>query len=335
MNRIQNTVDTSGLNNILNISSNDLQSQISATEKLIALGRFQETEQLCDQLIARFPNNPAGFVNLALNAFKQKNFEIALERCERFLRRFPNNLPLLNNKVEALTSLERFNEAEELCKTICKLFPAKPIGFIGLARISSKKEDHKLTLERCEQFIPCFPNELSFLHLKSVALINLDRLEEAEQLCRLLTERFPDRPFGYAGLTKIALLNQDFKLTLKRCEKFIPCFPNELSLLHLKSAALINLERLEEAEQLCRLLTEWFPDRPFGYTGLTKIALLNQDFKLTLERCEKFIPCFPNELSLLHLKSEALINLERFEEAEELCRLLIKRFPDRPYGLRV
>ncbi|MBK8816397.1 MAG: tetratricopeptide repeat protein [Methylococcaceae bacterium] len=332
MNRNQNTVDTSGLDNIFNISPKNLQSQISAVEKLIALGHFQEAEHLCDQLIARLPNNPAGFVNLALIALKQQNSEIALERCEQFLRRFPNNQPLLNYKIESLTSLERFNEAEELCQDICKLFPIKPIGFIGLARISIKKQDFKLTLERCEQFIACFPNELSLLHLKSAALINLERFEEAEQACRLLTERFPDSPFGYAGLTKIALLNQDFKLTLERCEQFMPCFPDELSFLHLKSVALINLERLEEAEQICRLIIKNFPDKPLGYAGLTKIASLNQDFILTLERCEQYMPNFPDELSFLHLKSEVLINLERLEEAEQLCRFLIKRFPDRPFG---
>ena len=332
MHSIQKPVDISIINNYFNTSASDLQSQISAVEKLTELECFQEAEQLCKQIIVRFPNKPAGYVNLARIACKQQNYETVLERCEQFLQRFPNNLTLLNHKVESLTSLERFDEAEELCKTICKLFPISPIGFIGLARISQRKQVFKLTLERCEQFIPCFPKELSLLHLKSEALINLERLEEAEQVCRLLIQYFPNKSPGYVSLTRIACRQQDFNLTLERCEQYISYFPNEQSLLHLKSEALINLERLEEAEQVCRLLIQYFPNKPPGYVGLTRIAWRHQDFKLTLERCEQFIPCFPNELSFLHLKSEALINLERWEEVEQICRLLIKKFPDNPLG---
>ena len=321
----------------LKISGDDFvtysfQEQNAKAQKLIELGGFEEAERLCKTLVADYPAKPGGFIGLARIAFKQQDYALTLERCEQFLPCFPNDLQLLNFSAESLTALERFEEADQLYRTIIKIYPNKPIGYVGIARIAFKQQDYELTLERCEQFMSRFPNEFSLIRFKAESLISLERLDEATQICRVLTDNYPDKPNGFVGLVRIAFKQQDYELTLERCDTYLQQFPAEFLLIKLKAEALLALSLFDQAEKVCYLLTSLYPTKPVGHLLPVRIAYAKGQYDIALEFCNKILPLFPDNLEVSNFLGNILIAISRMEDAKQVFQNIAASYPDKPTG---
>ena len=297
----------------------------SKASALLALDRFDEAEAVYGELVERFSTRPAGFLGLVRSAARQKQHDLVLERCEKFMPLFPDEVPLLNSKGFALLARERFDEAEAAYGEIAERFPTLPAGFVGLVHSAAGQKQHDLVLELCEKFMPLFPDEAPLLNSKGFALLAHERFDEAEAVYGELAERFSTRPAGFLGLVRSAARQKQHDLVLERCEKFMPLFPDEVELLNSKAAALWALGRFDEAEAVYGELAERFPTRPAGFLGLVRSAAGHKQHDLVLERCEKFMPLFPDEVELLQNKAAALWALERFDEAVRMCRDLIRQ----------
>ena len=99
-----------------------------------------------------------------------------LVRGKQFLPPVPNHVAFLDSKASALLALDRFDEAEAVYGELAERFPTRPAGFLGLVHSAAGQKQHDLVLERCEKFMPLFPDEAPLLENKVAALRALNRL---------------------------------------------------------------------------------------------------------------------------------------------------------------
>lgn len=328
---LKNTPSSSGIEHDAS-STHRLRALKSELEALIELKRYQAAQQLCKELIARFPQNSAGYVGLSKIAFKQHKFVLALEYCEQFSVKFPNELPLLNLKVESLTALDRFEEAERFCRVLIDCHPNKPAGYVAQTRIVFKQQNFYRSLELCERFLQRYPMELPLLMFKAESLTALESFEDSEKIALSLIANFPDKPSGYEALTRLAFRQHDYTLTLARSEEFLQRFPDNYYLLAFKAEALLAYSDFDAFEVVVRTLESAYPDKARGPILSAKAEYLKGHFQKTLTACYKLIHLYPKDTDVVKLLALTLKALSKTEEAAELYQRTIELHPELSVG---
>lgn len=97
-----------------------------------------------------------------------------------------------------------------------------------------------------------------------------------------------------------------------------------------KAEALILAGQYSEAEAAYSDLDLRFPKRPAGLYGLVKIAKHRCKHESVLELTTHCRQRFPNFPALLYERSQALLKLNKINEAQDVLKDLQERFPDRP-----
>jgi tetratricopeptide (TPR) repeat protein len=113
------------------------------------------------------------------------------------------------------------------------------------ARDAENDKDWSLALAHWEECLAAFPAHVaanSWRRSGAFALIRLGRLEDAERIFKALDDEFPDRPWGLAGLARIAGLKNEPELALERWNDVIRRFGG--------SHANLNSWRAEKARAL-------------------------------------------------------------------------------------
>jgi len=211
--------------------------------------------------------------------------------------------------------LGRIDDAEAESQQLAAKYPDKPQGREGLARVAVLTHQHDLALERWEKIIEQFPEHIPAHVGKGNALIELGKIDEAKALFQELVDKYPDKPQGLENLAKLAVRNQEWETALKYWEECIGKFPKNMWFEVGKANALMQLERLAEAEVIFQQIKQEYPDKPQGMEGLTRLARISGNIELSLAYSEQLIARFPESNIGYWEKEQAFIELGRFEEA--------------------
>ncbi|MCW8930266.1 MAG: glycosyltransferase [Gammaproteobacteria bacterium] len=152
------------------------------------------------------------------------------------------------------------------------------------------------------------------------ALMELGRLDEANQQFNQLKSEFPDFEGGYLGLAKLANKRSDWKLAIKFWGICIQLFDDGKRLWwHANYAnALTELGHYEEAKKIYKKLSIEFPDFNVGFSGLAKIAQKQNDWEEANRLWSYCLLTFENSNPWwIKAQTHALINLNRYEDALE------------------
>ena len=306
--------------------------QVQKGNVLINLSRFDEAEAVFLELIEKYSYRPQGYDGYGRIANSLANWELALQRWENAVEKFPENIGFRVEKGNVLINLSRFDEAEAVFQRLKEKFPNQPQGYDGYGRIASSFVNWEFALERWENAVEKFPENIGFQVNKGNALINLSRFDKAEAVFQRLIERFPNQPHGYEGYARVANSLGNCKLALLRWENALEKFPEHIDFQVQKGNLLINLSRFDEAETVFIELIEKYSYRPQGYDGYGRIANSLANWELALQRWENALKKFPENIGFRVEKGNVLINLSRFDEAETVFIELIEKYSYRPQG---
>ena len=216
-------------------------------------GKLQEAERFYRAILQAQPNHPDANHNLgALAVAVGKPLE-AIPLFKLALETNPQIEQLWLSYIDALIKLERFEEAKRV------LVEGERSG-VSLDKLHAIKQRLKVGSSGAEPPYSQLNNLLE--HYQT------GKLEEAEELAKLLTQQFPKHPFGWKVLGAV------FKQAGRVNESFLPLqeavdlSPQDAEAHSNLGATLAELGRLEEAEASLREAIALKPDYAEAYYNL-------------------------------------------------------------------
>ncbi len=276
-------------------------------------GKLQEAERFYRAILQAQPNHPDANHNLgALAVAVGKPLE-AIPLFKLALETNPQIEQFWLSYIDALIKLERFEEAKRV------LVEGERSG-VSLDKLHAIKQRLKVGSSGAEPPYSQLNNLLE--HYQT------GKLEEAEELAKLLTQQFPKHPFGWKVLGAV------FKQAGRVNESFLPLqeavdlSPQDAEAHSNLGATLAELGRLEEAEASLREAIALKPDYAEAYYNLGNTLKV-------LGRLDEAEASDRNAITLKPGYAEAHYNLGntlkvlgRLDEAEASYRKAIALKPD-------
>lgn len=111
-------------------------------------------------------------------------------------------------------------------------------------------------------------------------------------------------------------------------EEYRQRFPHQPEGFTLGSVVLIELGRFYEADAILKLAMERFPLEPEIFNNYALVAHHRRDWREAVTRWEQFRERYPQEKAAYSLGANALCELERYSEADDLVSLGLQYFPN-------
>jgi tetratricopeptide (TPR) repeat protein len=161
----------------------------------------------------------------------------------------------------------------------------------------------------------------------SAALIQLGRLDEAEELVREALARFPKDSMLAVYWGAVAMAREDWPEALARWAAFRKRFKPTPHVCVQESIALVQVGKLDEAEALLIESERQWPQSKSIVFRLAELAVERQDWSTAITYWQEFRKRFGNSMIAYQQESEALLKLGRLEEAEVLLQEAAREYP--------
>ena len=343
-------------------------AHVGQAKTLVELDRYTEAEAIFTRLAQDYPKHVQGFHGLAQLAIRTQQWNLALERCGTLIQKFPNHFQGYAWQGKALVELGRFDEAEAVFNYLTEYYPKRLQGFHGLAQCAFRNQQWSVLLNRCQKLLEKFPKHLqseiwrgdafcrlgylneaveayqkalnlkpshSLLYQKlSEAQIQIGNLRAAQQTLESSISKNPSDAQSYTGYARFQKeWLKDFAgaySTLQEAKRansdFLPALVEEANLF-------LQLGRHQKAVESFTNILNHFPDKPHGYTGLSRVAWYQEDYEQSAIIWGKVVNLFPEQrLSASYEKARCLMKLARIDEAESIYLNLCDQFSSSPLG---
>jgi tetratricopeptide (TPR) repeat protein len=217
-------------------------------------------------------------------------------------------------------------EADELFHTLAEQFPESPDAYAGLARCAMRAGAWARALEAWNLVNTRFSDALKFPWMsgRMQVLLKLGQLDEAQHACETLAMNFPDKSDGLLGLANIAMQRRRWTEASAHWSKLLQQFGDHATASwHAGlAAALIELGKLREAEQIYRELTPKFSADPTGLVGLAQVAMRGQRWIEARARWDEALQRFADQAlpGWRAARASVLMQLNCLDEAEQTFR---------------
>lgn len=254
----------------------------------LTVPHWRSDEALWRWGMRRAPRSAVPYTNLALQAVQSGRYAEGLALAERALALDPTDLNAANNKGLALFHLGRYAEAQAVFADLVKRAPQQLLYWNNLAGALREQGDlqgaERLLLERVLARDPSFPPahlnlgvvylradrpDLAARHLSEAARL-LPPRQAAEAEALLAQTREPAR---WLRLADLLLANGEAQGALNALDEAERLGADARDVAIGRSAALIGLGKLAEAEQLLRQMAETGVEDARVYNNLGLIAL--------------------------------------------------------------
>ena len=229
-----------------------LQQAVAAHKK----GNLQEAERLYQYILQSQPANPDANHNLGVLAVSLNQIESALPLFKTALETNPNIEQFWLSYIDALIKSKQIDRAKQTIKKAKKKgFDAKNLGSL-LSQSKVKANSKEPSQEQLGRLLAHYQNS---------------RLSEAEKLAVIITQEFPQHPFGWKIFG--AVLGQMGRTleALDANQKVVALSPEDAGAHSNLGVTLQGLGRLEEAETAYRQAIALKPDfaEVFSNLGIT------------------------------------------------------------------
>jgi len=147
------------------------------------------------------------------------------------------------------------------------------------------------------------------------ALLEQDRLDEAERIFLDLVRRYPDDPVGYLGRARLRQSRQAAREALDAWKEVSERFPDRPVGPAGVAWALVDLGRFDEAEAVLEEAAKTWPEADAPPVGLARAAAASGRFQLAHERWKNLSARFPKIRSIQMNYARSLANLGDLREA--------------------
>lgn len=281
LNQMGNYKDSVRLYDIaLKLDSSDSKAWFGKANALSGLDSFIEAVDCYDKTIALEPNFSYAYSNKALALIELERFEETLPCIEKAIKLSPKYSNLWSDKAKALNCLKRFEEALiaaekaiELDHENFRAWIEKGGSEMKLLKYSSGMEslDQALKIDprnsyaiqlkkeiavlrdikKSDELIKKSPKDAESLKNKGLALLKIDKLEEALECFDKAVKNNPD--LGEAWSRKGTILSQMGmkEKAMEFIDRSLEIEPNNSQFLERKALVLSELGRFQEAIEYC------------------------------------------------------------------------------------
>jgi tetratricopeptide (TPR) repeat protein len=272
---------------------------------LTNLGCYAEAETDLNVVVQDMPDKPLGYAGLARVAQSQQEWSLASQRWDECIRRFPASPDTLNwrkSRARVLEKLGTWREASESWDGIAKEFEGDKEAPAGRARCLQKLAG----LAREGDRSPAKPAASTSEH------------------SRLAIE--------LQNKAKAAAQRKDWNGAIALWDACLAAFPDSPSTSWWKAARasiLAESGRHGEAEAAFNSLAQSMPEKPYGFTGLARLAQSQKEWKLASQRWDFCIEKFSDNQEAPNWRrsrAKALEKLGAWQEAFEAWNALATEF---------
>ena len=290
-----------------------LRLKCDAAAVLCALGRFDEAQTDYQSILQQDADNVDALIGLGLVERQRGDYEASLAFFQAGLTGHPEHDKLKAHAAAAFRLLDRLDEAESLYKSAVQRDPRDATSMRGLAQIAAARGQYDAAIEYTQT--ACALDPLNIDTRLSLAALNRDigRVAEATAIVEEILAAAPNHPG--------ALIEQGLILR-SRDER-------TLALAAFQRAANLNRERgwieaaaehlalgqTEKARVAYQAVLTATPDQYDAMMGLVGLQMMAGDHLKCIETCDALIAKYPKRLAPTRQKCQALIQLDRVEEA--------------------
>ena len=261
-------------------------------------------------------------------AYKQQEYEKAIEFFDTALTRDPKNEDALKWKTTSLRLLRRFDEAEKAADGALKVLPDSVVLLNERGFVEFDRRNYEKAIEFFEAALTRDPKNEDALQWKTTSLRALLRFDEAEKAADGALKVLPD---------SVVLLNERgfVEFDRRNYEKAIEFFdtalthdPKNEDALQSKTASLRALRRFDEAEKAADGALKVLPDSVVLLNERGFVEFDRRNYEKAIEFFEAALIRDPKNEDALKSKTTSLRALQRFDEAEKAADGALKVLPD-------
>jgi pentatricopeptide repeat protein len=225
----------------------------------------------------------------------------------------------------------RFDEAEAVLREAERRFPDDAWPFEQAAWLAQALGLRDATIEHAERARKRFPERIAGYLVGANALHGTARFDEAETLLREAAARFPDEAGPLEEMAWAAQAQAKWSIAIEYADQLRARFPERqpgymIGVYSARAAA-----RFDAAEGLLRDAEARFPGEAWPLQERIELAQHRGDWAGTIMWSEKLRKQFPALPAGYHAAIRGLCRTHRFDEAEELVRDSMDRFPEAPW----
>jgi predicted Zn-dependent protease len=172
-----------------------------------------------------------------------------------------------------------------------------------------------------------YPQEIRTSPLALKVMLKLQRHDEADALMREGRKKHPRDSYFAIGLAQIALERGDFNAAIEHYAALRKQFPGVMQGFVLGAQALARANRLDEADALTEQAMKQFPEEIGGFLEYARLADQRENWAEALRRWQIVEDTFTDRAFGSYGRAQALIKLERYDEADEVLAAARFRFP--------
>jgi len=296
------------------------------------LGLPDEAERLLAEAVARYPGQPAPWIELATLAQRRGDWPQAARRWAEARARFPDSVATLLGAARAARERHRHDEADAALREAISRFPAARDAWTEYAWLASVKRDWPEAARRWAEVRARFPEHPEAYLRGAMALSESWDHAAADTVLRAALARFPGDSRVALEFAALALRQNQLDDAASRYEQARARFPL-LAEAHLGAATVLrNRFRLAEAQALLEAAGKLLPDEPrlvLAHAMLPVFAPLRRDRdpEETLRRLAALRLRFPDWAEGLLASIRELRAAERLDEAQALAAAAAARLP--------
>jgi putative sugar O-methyltransferase len=297
-------------------------------------GRIEQAAAILRPAVERFPDLLAPLHDLAKVEEQQQNWQAALRHWTLARERFPQEMSPLIGIAAAQAALGQLDHAEAALTEGLERFPDRIEPYLELARLAERKGASEQALRWWSEARKRFPADARGPAGMAAALIQLDRLDEAEATLIQMSTAFPDQFNPLHDLARLAERRRDWETAARHWAEAQGRFPDVHLPYTAGAVALLELGRSGEAEALLQGAIARFPSEVSVRHGFASLAEMQKDWPLALERWEDICKTFPDSWVSYWGTVRALRALGRADEADALLVRQESRFPNELAALK-
>jgi tetratricopeptide (TPR) repeat protein len=349
----------------MNTTKPPLNALITTAQRAEQEGDLEAAASAWREVRFSYPDSPVGFAKEGSVLKRHGQLSDAVSVLGQGLERFPKDEWIAVEHAWALNDLGDYSKAVDRWREIRTLFPESPAGYVGggltsrraaafdeaddiyraaltrfpdnldlctdFAWSAEERRDLVEALHRWSTVQERFPNVERGYVRSGIALLHLNRLDEADAVLAEAVRRFPDSEDALTSHAWVAHNRRDWPEALKRWELVIKSFPQLRDPRRLAAQGLMELGRYEEAAAVLAPALRMFPEDQ-------NIAVLN-GWLATRRRdiaAAEAIWCsvrerFPENLDGYWGWALALREVGRLDDAEAVLVEASQRFPENSF----
>jgi tetratricopeptide (TPR) repeat protein len=249
--------------------------QLVRGEVLLALDRLEEAQAALDEADAARPGYPPIAYHLAELCYRAGKPEKAMEKFAAAAAISPKWTAPSMRAGEIAVEMGDAERAAEFYRTVIEIAPDEPVFWIRYGDALAALPDFEAAVEAYRQAVAVNPDFPPARLALGYLYFNEQQFEPAERVLEEFLERWPSTAQAQVPLAEIRMINGEHEAALALIESAFeeveqaarisaesagdPRGPLAVGIRELQAQILMNLDRLDEAENVARILLEVDP----------------------------------------------------------------------------